>query len=81
MMLRGLFPTLRKEKRRMNEFKHSLICIGQEVKIIKDDWFATNKWFVVDAASGSKWNVIGFKTKAKAVNAALACDAKVVTFN
>ena len=49
-----------------------------EVRIEKDDFFATKKWFIVDTLNGFKWNVIGFKTKKAAIKCALAADAKLV---
>ena len=35
-------------------------------KVIKDDWFATKKWFVV-LDDGFKVNTVGFETKKAAV--------------
>ena len=49
-----------------------------KVKIIKDEFFATRKWFIVDPDNGFKWNQIGYKTKKAAVDAAAACDARVI---
>jgi len=48
-----------------------------KVKIIKDDFFSTRKWFIVDP-NGFKWNQIGYKTKKAAADAAAACDARVI---
>lgn len=49
-----------------------------KVKIIKDDFFSTRKWFIVDPDSGFKWNETGYKTKKAAADAAAACDARVI---
>ena len=35
-------------------------------KVVKDDWFATKKWFIV-LGDGFKANTVGFKTKKAAV--------------
>ena len=49
-----------------------------EVRIVKDDFFATKKWFIVDTFNGFKWNVVGFTTKKAALKAALNGNVKVV---
>jgi len=35
-------------------------------KVVKDDWFATKKWFIV-LGDGFKVNTVGYKTKKAAV--------------
>jgi len=35
-------------------------------KVVKDDWFATKKWFIV-LGDGFKVNTVGYKTKKSAV--------------
>jgi hypothetical protein len=35
-------------------------------KVVKDDWFATKKWFIV-LGDGFKANTVGLKTKKAAV--------------
>ena len=35
-------------------------------KVVKDDWFATKKWFIV-LGDGFTVNTVGFKTKKAAV--------------
>ena len=35
-------------------------------KVVKDDWFATKKWFIV-LGDGCTVNPVGFKTKKAAV--------------
>ena len=40
----------------------------KSVKVVKDDFFATKKWFIVTDI-GFKMNVVGWKTKKAAVAA------------
>jgi hypothetical protein len=40
----------------------------KSVKVVKDDFFATKKWFIV-TDTGFKMNVVGWKTKKAAVAA------------
>ncbi len=49
-----------------------------KVKIIRDDFFNTKKWFIVDPETNFKWHVDGYKTRKAAVDAAAACDARVI---
>ena len=37
------------------------------VKVVKDDFFATRKWFI-ETDNGFKWNTVGYKTKKDAVD-------------
>jgi hypothetical protein len=40
--------------------------IVNTAKVVKDDWFATKKWFIV-LGDGFKVNTVGYKTKKSAV--------------
>jgi hypothetical protein len=40
--------------------------IVNTAKVVKDDWFATKKWFIV-LGDGFKVNTVGYKTKKAAV--------------
>ena len=47
-------------------------------KILRDDFFNTKKWFIGDPETNFKWHVDGYKTRKAAVDAAAACDARVI---
>jgi hypothetical protein len=39
-----------------------------KIRIVKDDFFATKKWFI-ETDGGFKWNTVGFTTKKAALAA------------
>ena len=43
-----------------------------KIRVVKDDFFATKKWFI-ETTDGFKWNTVGFKTKKAAEK--VAADA------
>ena len=49
-----------------------------KIKIVKDDFFATKKWFI-ETDDGFKWNTVGFETKKAAVAAVEAVGLTVET--
>ena len=49
-----------------------------KIKIVKDDFFATKKWFI-ETDDGFKWNTVGFTTKKAAVAAVEAVGLTVET--
>ena len=51
---------------------------GVKIRIVKDDFFATMKWFI-ETDDGFKWNTIGFTTKKAAVAAVEAVGLTVET--
>ena len=39
---------------------------GMKIRVVKDDFFATKKWFI-ETDDGVAWNTVGYKTRKAAV--------------